>query len=333
MILELLISQYKEDETIAKAMLDSIAIQQSIDFNDINVIIANDGSDVILSEEFLNSYPYKITYYKPEHLGMSEIRNFLLDHATADYIMFCDIDDMFYTSNAIWFILELIKNKKFDCYYPHYMKELKFENGDIMYHPNYDCAVHGKVIRRQLIIDNNIRWQKDLLTHDSRYFLALCECYAEKDKMIYDKNNIHYMWRFNKKSTTRSDCDYFLQTFDYLTLSIMHLTNELLRRGMPEKAEQTFVTFTYLIYYYYNCEEWQKEENQDLVKSGLKGFALAYKKFGSFVETCPLDKYKRTILANRNEIAKIQASPYIEKITFEDWKKMIIELAKTEEKV
>lgn len=327
MILELLISQYKEDEAIAKAMLDSIAIQQGIDFNDINVIIANDGSDIILSDEFLNSYPYNITYYKSEHLGMSGIRNFLLDHSTADYVMFCDMDDMFYTNNAIWYILLQIKKRNFDCYFPYYMKEKIFEDGNIAYYPYYDCGIHGKVIRRQLIIDNNIRWQKDLLTHDSRYFLALCECCAKQDKMIYDKTNPCYMWRFNKKSTTRSDANYFLSVFNYYTLSIVHLTEELLRRGFIEKAEQTFVTFTYLVYFYYNSEKWQEENNRKLVMNNLKGFAAAYKKFGSLVETCSLDKYKQTIFTNRNEIAGLQKTPYIEKITFEDWKKMILKLA------
>ena len=63
MKLQILIPQYKETDEIIKPMLDSIAIQQSIDFNDIGVIICNDGSDVHLSEDFLNSYPYKIEYY------------------------------------------------------------------------------------------------------------------------------------------------------------------------------------------------------------------------------------------------------------------------------
>ena len=322
MILELLISQYKEDEKIAKAMLDSIAIQQGIDFNDINVIIANDGSDIILSDDFLNSYPYKITYYKVKHLGMSEIRNFLLDHSTAEYIMFCDIDDMFYTNNAIWFIFQQIKKGEFDCFFPHFIQELKDNNGNSTYRLYYDCSVHGKVIRRQHVIDNNIRWQKDLFTHDSRYFLALCECCAKKDKVIYSKNP-YYMWRYNKKSTTRSDADYLLYTFDYLTLSIMYLTDELLKRSMVEEAERTFVTFTYLVYFYCNSEAWQEEKNQKLVENAISGFAIAYKKYGSLVENCSLNKYQSTIQTNRNEIANMQNSSYIEIITFENWKKAI----------
>jgi len=51
--LQILIPQYNEDENMIKPLLDSIAIQQDIDFNDIEVFIGNDGSDTKLSTEFL----------------------------------------------------------------------------------------------------------------------------------------------------------------------------------------------------------------------------------------------------------------------------------------
>ena len=58
MKLQILIPQYEETDEIVKPLLDSIAIQQNIDFNDIGVIIVNDGSDVHLSDDFLQSYPF-----------------------------------------------------------------------------------------------------------------------------------------------------------------------------------------------------------------------------------------------------------------------------------
>lgn len=49
MTLDILIPQYKETDEIIKPMLDSIALQQNVDFKDIGVIIVNDGSDVFLN--------------------------------------------------------------------------------------------------------------------------------------------------------------------------------------------------------------------------------------------------------------------------------------------
>ena len=59
MKLQILIPQYKETDEVIKPLLDSIAIQQSIDMNEIGVIICNDGSNVFLTDTLLNSYPYK----------------------------------------------------------------------------------------------------------------------------------------------------------------------------------------------------------------------------------------------------------------------------------
>ena len=89
MKLQFLVPQYKETDEIIKPLLDSIAIQQQTDMDEIGVIIVNDGSEVYLSDELLNSYPYKIEYYKEKHEGVSATRNKCLEHAKADYVMFC----------------------------------------------------------------------------------------------------------------------------------------------------------------------------------------------------------------------------------------------------
>ena len=96
--LDILIPQYKETYEIIKPLLDSIALQQNVDLvNDVGVIIVNDGSNVKLSEEKLRAqYPFFLKYVEAEHRGVSATRNRALDESDADYVMFCDADDMFY---------------------------------------------------------------------------------------------------------------------------------------------------------------------------------------------------------------------------------------------
>ena len=106
MRLQILVPQYDETDEIIKPLLDSIAIQQNVDFKDIGVIITNDGSDVKLSDDFLNSYPFKIEYYQNDHEGVSATRNYCLKKSKADYVMFCDADDMFYNACGLWICSE-----------------------------------------------------------------------------------------------------------------------------------------------------------------------------------------------------------------------------------
>ena len=49
--LEILVPQYKETDAVIKPLLDSIAIQHNAKFDEIGVIIVNDGTDVRLAKE------------------------------------------------------------------------------------------------------------------------------------------------------------------------------------------------------------------------------------------------------------------------------------------
>lgn len=60
MRLQILVPQYHEDGKVIKNLLDSISIQRVENFDDFEVIIVSDGGDVILSEDFLNKYPFNI---------------------------------------------------------------------------------------------------------------------------------------------------------------------------------------------------------------------------------------------------------------------------------
>ena len=95
MKLQILVPQYNETEDVITPLLKSLAIQQGIDLSEIGVIIVNDGSEVILNEEFLHSFPFSVEYIKAEHGGVSAARNRALEASTAEYVMFCDADDMF----------------------------------------------------------------------------------------------------------------------------------------------------------------------------------------------------------------------------------------------
>ena len=150
MKLQILIPQYEETDKIIKPLLDSIALQQGINFNEIGVIICNDGSDVFLSEELLNNYPFKIEYYKEPHRGVSGTRNACLDYATAEYVMFCDADDMFYNACGLWIIFREIE-VGFDSLVSVFTEETHIPNTKQITYINHEADstfVHGKVHRR-----------------------------------------------------------------------------------------------------------------------------------------------------------------------------------------
>ena len=109
MKLQILIPQYQETDDVVKPLLDSIALQQNVPMEEIGVIICNDGSDVFLSDKLLSAYPFDIQYHHEPHRGVSGTRNACLDYAEADYVMFCDADDMFANVCGLWIMFREMK--------------------------------------------------------------------------------------------------------------------------------------------------------------------------------------------------------------------------------
>lgn len=174
MKLQILIPQYKETDEIIKNLLDSIEIQQNIDLkNDVGVIICNDGSNVFLSDKLLNNYTYKIEYYKEPHRGVSATRNACFDHAIADYVMWCDADDMFYNACGLYIIFREFKLGGFDALFSTFIEETRdpiSKEPIYINHIQDSTFVHGKIYRREYLLNEKIRWNDDLTIHEDSYF-------------------------------------------------------------------------------------------------------------------------------------------------------------------
>ena len=277
MKLQILIPQYKETEEVIKPLLDSIAIQQNINFQDVGVIIANDGSDVHLSDEFLESYPFDITYVMAPHRGVSATRNACLDNATADYVMFCDADDMFYSVCALWVIFREM-SIGFDSLVSLFIEESRTpDKKEVVYinHEMDSTFVHGKVHRRQYLIDNKIRWNPNLTIHEDSFFNIQCQNLSQNVKYC---STPFYLWKWRDESVCRHDPKYILKTYKNMLDSNDALIDEFLKRGVQDKAMFYTVFMIFDAYYTMNKPDWINQDNKEYRDGTEKRFAAYYKK-------------------------------------------------------
>ena len=112
--LDIIVTHYTEPWETGKKLFDSIMVQECVDFEDINVIIVNDGEDHELPEWCFADYPYQIDQMSIPKGGVSRARNAGLDESTADWIMFCDFDDCFSSVFALYLIFCAIHEDKYD---------------------------------------------------------------------------------------------------------------------------------------------------------------------------------------------------------------------------
>ena len=321
MKLQILIPQYKETNEVIKPLLDSIALQQSIDMNEIGVIICNDGSDTFLTDDLLNSYPYKIEYYKEPHRGVSATRNACLDHATSDYVMFCDADDMFYSVCGLWQMFREM-DTGFDSMVSLFIEETRnpANKEEIIYvnHEMDSTFVHGKIHRRQYLIDKNIRWNDNLTIHEDSYFNILCQNLSTNVKYCQTP---FYLWKWRDDSVCRHDPKYILKTYNNMLDSNDALIDEFLSRAVQDKAMFFTAFMIFDAYYTMNKPDWIDQENQEYRNKTELRFKEYYKKHKSMWDSIPIND--KMIISNQVRSRSVMEGMRMEAITIDDWLKHI----------
>lgn len=325
MKLEILVPQYNETEEIIKPLLDSIALQQNVDLkNEVGVIITNDGSETKLSKEFLDSYPFRIKYLEGPHKGVSASRNNCLDNATADYVMFCDADDMFYNMCGLWIIFREIDNGGFDSLTSVFVEETRMPGSKEPAYINREMDstfVHGKVHKRKYLLENNIRWNDNLTIHEDSFFNCLCQRLSPNVKYCQTP---FYLWRWRDASVCRHDPKYILKTYNNMLDSNTALVEEFLKRNQLQTAQFYALSMVYDAYFTMNKEEWINQENKEYRDKTELRFKEYYLKFKMITDAVSLEMKTQVIAGIKNRM--FQEGLLMESITFDDWIKHILEL-------
>ena len=320
--LDILIPQHNEGESDVAPLLNSIALQQNVDFNKIGVIICNDGSDIILSDDFIKSYPFNIQYYKEPHKGVSATRNFLLDKSDAEYVMFCDADDMFYNACGMWILFREFELDDFDTLISVFIEESRDISGNIMYinHDIDSTFVHGKIHRKKYLVDKNIRFNDSLTIHEDSYFTILTQNCTDSNRIKYCPTPF-YLWKWRDNSVCRHDKKYILKTYTNMIDSNDALIDEFIKRGMVEKANMYVGVMILDTYYTFNKEEWINQENIDYRNKTEKHFSNYYKKRKEMWNK--LSNMEKMHLSNGIRQRSVNEGMMMENITLDDWLKKI----------
>ena len=323
MKLSILIPQYNEKEEQVKNLLDSIALQQNIDFNEIEVVMVNDCSDVILSEEFVDSYPFTVNYYLlNKHEGVSAVRDICYQRSTGKYVMFCDADDMFIDGRGLFWIFQDIE-KGFDCFISYFVEEVRDQNNNIVYieHKEQDGTfVHGKVFNREFLDLFNIKWNSKLTVHEDSFFVFQALSCARQGRLKLCLKPF-YLWKWNGNSVSRKNPDYIGKTYNKMIDSSEELLIAFAKKGMLQQAREIAAKTIFDSYLVLNQDRFfnfNNEEDRERISNRIKKF---YKEYKQYYLDLQEEKKNTMYMDLRNR--KFKEGLFFEKITFNDWIKSL----------
>ena len=339
MKLQILVPHYQETADVITPLLDSIALQQNVDFDEIGVIICHDGDeakDFIFADDTYDEfsphlpwmvirrpYPFEIKQIRQEHKGVSAARNACLDAARADYVMFCDADDMFSNVCGLWIIFREMETG-FDSLVSVFMEESRDpQTKDPIYlnHEMDSTFVHGKVHRRKYLLKHGIRFNDRLTIHEDSYFNILAQNLSQNVKYCQTP---FYLWKWRDESVCRHDPKYILKTYGNMLDSNDALIDEFLKRGLKDKASFFTCFMCFDAYYTMNKPDWIDQENQEYRDQTEHRFAEWFRKHKALWDGVS-DNDKMQI-SNQVRTRSVMEGMKMETVTISEWLRHIEEM-------
>lgn len=222
-----IVPAYQAENTISHC-LDSLLAGIR---NDAEILVVNDGSTDRTDEiclDYAARHP-RIRYFYRDHSGVSGARNFALDHAQGEYIMFVDSDD--YVTADFYDTIEGCLTPDCDflmfgsyvcdgfmvqerCFRDQYADSAE-KTARVLRRALTEQSlnpVHGKVFRSQIINDFAIRFDERLSIGEDKVFVVQYVVHAANVRMC--SKSLYIMCIDNEESLSRRRrrdlCDHVL---------------------------------------------------------------------------------------------------------------------------
>jgi len=277
MKLSFVVTHYNESWDICRPLFNSLADQLGVDFDNIEVILVEDGGTP-LDGDLFTIYPFTTTIINQGHNGVSAARNIGLDHVTGDYVMFCDCDDRFISAYALHLYIKATKNLYDVIKSPFVEDQVVDGELKLIRHDNDITFIHGKLYRVDFLKDNNIRFDEELTIHEDSFFNVIANMLA--DGNIYEMSPAVYLWKYREDSVVRKDREaYIFKTYDHLMKVRRAICLDLKKRERYPEFYQAISKTMADSYYDFQKPDCLKEENKEIVAKAEKAFAGFFKEF------------------------------------------------------
>lgn len=206
-MLDIIITHYREEWEIGKPAFDMLALQRGVSPSLFRVILVHDGG-FAFPNEYFSGYPFVVEQLVIPHAGVSAARNAGLLHSRAEWVNFCDFDDMYSNVYALQNIFTALQTKKHDFLRAEIITEDFAAIPPRMYvTPEISTYVfiHAKYYRRQWLVDSGIRFDPEFSFQEDSLFNAIVLANVPTERIGIIKTPFPpYIWARRGGSVTNS---------------------------------------------------------------------------------------------------------------------------------
>lgn len=334
--LDFCIPIYNEGQKVVKPLLDSIAMQRQVNFDEIGAIICCDGGSTVIDNDFMAQYPFHVEFHMCEHKGVSATRNACLAYSTAEYVQFADCDDVLSDACGLFIVFREMDAEPdpremaalgipqkdwqsgFDFLISNFREETKGPDGKITYidHGQDFTFVHAKVARRQWLLDNDLLFCETAYVHEDSYWVLLSKETALAHRIKYCPLS-WYTWCWRNESVCRSDPRYILRTLPDLLVSNEALVKELLRRMQEDKAATYFAMITFEAFFTLNKQEWRDSENESFRDAVEEKFTAYFRRYRNLWDK--MDEHQKAMISSNVRQRSVMEGMLLEALTIDQW--------------
>lgn len=237
-VLEIVITHWREPLCDCEKLFQSLAVQRGINPGECRVTIIQDGDEGALdTAEIMRAYPCIMRVIQIRHGGVSAARNAGIDNADADWIMFCDCDDMFYSSMSLRNLIGLARAAKDkDILFGNFLAEYRTVDGRWLYKPNgwNTVFIHAKLWRLDWVREKKLRFIEGLAFSEDQLFNAMAALETSEDR-VAGMNDPVYVWCLRAGSCT-ADRENDPRNRDHAITRRAMMPGICMERGKPYQA-------------------------------------------------------------------------------------------------
>ena len=173
-LLDLYITHWTEPWEVGRPAFQMLGLQRGVNWDEIRVTVVHDGVPAFWAEYF-EGLPFAVQQVCIPHGGPSGARNWGIDHGEAEWIKWCDFDDLFYGVYSLRRLMDAIhRAENFDLLWFEMVGE-DLEGVQRLWKERDPVVIHGKAFRRSFLREHGIRFNPELTWCEDSAFLAVVE--------------------------------------------------------------------------------------------------------------------------------------------------------------